>query len=988
MADLPSACDHNGYLAMSDTFGTQAALFDFVEQWAEDARRGAVPPLSAYLARFPGHEDAIAREYLRLTGDVADPSSSRPPRLGNASLSELVERLSTPRRGSDRYSPGAELARGGMGAVVRVRDEDLRRDVAMKVMIVRGPRRVARFLEEAQITGQLQHPGVVPVHDLGVDGDGRVFFTMRLVEGRDLNEIIRLARAGAEGWSLPRVLEVLLKVCDTVAYAHARGVVHRDLKPSNVRVGEFGEVYVMDWGLAIVLRHEEHARPLENPRSSSMSSTSESSDPRGIANASSRVEDSPLDTREGDVLGTPSYMSPEQAQGRMREVGPAADVYAVGAMLYQILSGSAPYVASGESPSSDLVLDRVREGPPRRLRDLGSDAPDELVAICGRAMQRDPRDRYPSLREMAEDLRAYLEGRVVRAHRTGAWVELAKWISRNRALASSLFGAVLLAVGLVAVVAVLGARGRRHLQLLADARAPADLSARAKEIVPSGPEQIELLERWLAEARDLLSRRDAYVRELDELRSRALPSDPDDPRERAARREREERISYDYRLMAFYRGELERMKKDGGLSSEMMSTAEVEERLKSFQENLAILVAEPLSRRAWTFDDPEARLRFDTLESLVPALGVFLDSGAQDGSLRRMQARLELARTVEKRTLVDERATWEAAIASIGDRSESPHYHGLLIRPQLGLVPLRRDPRTQLWEFWHVQSGEAPVLGADGNWQLTPETGIVLVLIPDADFKLGAQHESESAPNFDPWAQPSESTPLLGQLSPVPCHLEPYLIAKYELTQSQWKRLAGRNPSSFTPASAGDSVHSLLHPVESVSWTDAMQVMSEFGLTLPTEAQWEFAARGGTTTPWWTGEDRQSLIGAANLADASAANSIWIDGNETADWPELDDGFVLHAPVGSFRPNAFGLHDVCGNVAEWCRDRGPVSYASWKDVRFGTFERPRPDEGLRVYRGGSFARRASAMRSAARAFAGPEHSSAEIGLRPARELER
>src|SRR5258705_13019975 len=139
-----------------------------------------------------------------------------------------------------------------MGSIVRARDRDLQRDVAMKRLLGRGPPGVARLLEEAQVTGQLQHPGVVPVHGLGIDDEGRVFFTKRLVEGRDLREVIDLVHAQATGWSLARALEVLLKVCDTMAFAHARGVVHRDLKPANVRVGDYGEVYVMDWGLALV----------------------------------------------------------------------------------------------------------------------------------------------------------------------------------------------------------------------------------------------------------------------------------------------------------------------------------------------------------------------------------------------------------------------------------------------------------------------------------------------------------------------------------------------------------------------------------------------------------------------------------------------------------------------------------------------------------------------------------------------------------------
>src|SRR5258705_7340370 len=409
---------------MADTTTTQAALFDFVEQWTEDVRAGRPRPLPEYLVRFPGHESAIAREYLRLL-DPADPSwHPSTPAAGTPELQDLLASLRTPRVVAQRYEASVEVARGGMGSIVRARDRDLQRDVAMKRLLGRGPHGVARFLEEAQVTGQLQHPGVVPVHDLGIDDEGRVFFTMRLVEGRDLREVIDLVHAQATGWSLARALEVLLKVCDTMAFAHARGVVHRDLKPANVRVGDYGEVYVMDWGLALVRGGATASRV---PADTAESAVKEE-----------RLAESPLLTREGDVLGTPSYMAPEQAEGRTREVGPQADVYALGAMLYHLLAGRPPYTARDEVPSSDAVLDRVRRGPPEPVHAEHPGAPAELVSICEKAMARDAGARYPSLREMGEDLRAHLESRVVRAHRTGAWAELAKWVARNRALAASL----------------------------------------------------------------------------------------------------------------------------------------------------------------------------------------------------------------------------------------------------------------------------------------------------------------------------------------------------------------------------------------------------------------------------------------------------------------------------------------------------------------------------------------------------------------------
>ena len=190
-----------------------------------------------------------------------------PPKTHDA-YGAVIQRLATRSALFERYRVGDEIGHGGMGRVLRVRDEDLHRDLAMKVLRTQGPeplhresphgsRHVARFLEEAQVTGQLDHPGIVPVHELGLDADGRVYFTMKLVEGRDLQAIFDLVFLEKEGWNETRALGVILKACEAIAYAHKKDVIHRDLKPANVMVGSFGEVYVMDWGLARVLHRED-----------------------------------------------------------------------------------------------------------------------------------------------------------------------------------------------------------------------------------------------------------------------------------------------------------------------------------------------------------------------------------------------------------------------------------------------------------------------------------------------------------------------------------------------------------------------------------------------------------------------------------------------------------------------------------------------------------------------------------------------------------
>jgi WD40 repeat protein len=366
---------------------------------------------------------------------------------GEEDAGMLVDDLVARTRGRDRYPIRESLAKGGMGEVLRVWDAGLRRHVAMKLLSPeerelraasrRSARMVRRFLNEAEISARLAHPGVVPVHELGVDPGGKLYFTMEFVEGRTLGECFGLARAGSEGWSRPRALRALLAVCETMAYSHSQGVIHRDLKPENVMVGEFGEVYVLDWGIAkqvggidpndIRLSEEEPAT--------------------GAGTG--------LHTMDGVALGTPSYMSPEQAAGRADSMGPHSDVYAIGAMLYVFLTGHAPFQEPGAVTSAKGTLARLQAGAPIPVAERAPDGPPELVAICEKAMHRRPEQRYAGMRELAGDIEAFLDRRVVRAYRTGARAELSSWVRRNARVAA-LGAAVLVAVvgGLVAISVV------------------------------------------------------------------------------------------------------------------------------------------------------------------------------------------------------------------------------------------------------------------------------------------------------------------------------------------------------------------------------------------------------------------------------------------------------------------------------------------------------------------------------------------------------
>ena len=374
---------------------------------------------------------------------------------GSSTSRGLLRKLSGQVSIASRYEVKREVARGGMGTILRVWDDDLRRNLAMKVMHGRSPlddesgtsaadeEKLGRFLEEAQITGQLDHPGIVPVHDLGIDREGRCFFTMRLVRGRELKEVLDLARERKEGWTITKALSVILKVCEAMAYAHSKMVIHRDLKPSNVMVGRFGETYVMDWGLARVLRPGEKATKPSTPEDGGSSMSLVRTVRREESDAN---PESPLVTMDGDVVGTPAYMALEQAQGRLDELGPRSDIYSLGTILYYMLTGRSPYVEPGERVSPHTVLNRVLAGPPVPASKLAKNMPSELVAICEKAMARHREDRYGGMLDVAGDIQAYLENRVVRAYEGGSIAEFRKWVSRNRAFAAALTFAIVLTI--------------------------------------------------------------------------------------------------------------------------------------------------------------------------------------------------------------------------------------------------------------------------------------------------------------------------------------------------------------------------------------------------------------------------------------------------------------------------------------------------------------------------------------------------------------
>ena len=350
---------------------------------------------------------------------------------------------------SDRYDPVRLHAHGGMGEVWQAKDEQIGRIVALKKL--RRPERQdkERFLAEAQITGQLEHPGVVPVHDLGIDKDGQTYYVMKFVDGRTLEDAIDEHHADnrTPHWEKEvdrrRLLEHFLDLCDVIAYAHSRGVIHRDIKPANVMLGSFGETLVVDWGLAKVLHQPE----IPGTLSSFVALTS-----------SGRS----AETQHGSVLGTPPYMPPELAQGHAAEVGPTCDVYLLGATLYHILTNRKPRQGSSYEEMIDLA--RTEQPVPPRQRVNG--IPRPLDAICVKAMAKRECDRYQSAQEMAEDVRRYLAAEPVSAY-PEPWQQRAwRWATRNKRMIGRMATAMVIASALLlALVGFNEARRQRQIEV-------------------------------------------------------------------------------------------------------------------------------------------------------------------------------------------------------------------------------------------------------------------------------------------------------------------------------------------------------------------------------------------------------------------------------------------------------------------------------------------------------------------------------------------
>jgi len=397
----------------------------------------------------------------------------------------------------DRYTLSRLHATGGIGRVWLARDASLGRDIALKEL---RPERAGqpalwgRFLREAQITGQLEHPGIVPVYEIGRRPDDQApFYTMRFVRGRTLAEAARAyhdrrGRGEAGPLELRELLTAFVGVCNAVAYAHSRGVLHRDLKPQNVVLGDYGEVIVLDWGLAKVMGEAEGDAVPVAP------------DAEGSAEGG---------TVAGQVLGTPAYMAPEQAEGRLDLLDARTDVYGLGAILYELLAGQPPFTGQ----ETEAVLRQVVHEAPRPPRATVPGLPRALEAVCLKALAKRPGERYASAKDLVEDVKHFLADEPVTAYREPLPARAGRWARRHRTLVWAATVALLAALG--GLGAVLAVQRRANADLAAKNAELADEQAKVQARFELAQKAIETFHTGVSE--DVLLKQDQFKELRDKL---------------------------------------------------------------------------------------------------------------------------------------------------------------------------------------------------------------------------------------------------------------------------------------------------------------------------------------------------------------------------------------------------------------------------------------------------------------------------------------
>ncbi|MFT7618891.1 MAG: serine/threonine protein kinase/formylglycine-generating enzyme required for sulfatase activity [Planctomycetota bacterium] len=915
-----------------------------------------------------------------------------------------------------------ELGAGGQGAVYLAEDLKLKRQVALKVLSgganLSGQARM-RFEREAETTSRLNHPGIAKVFDLGED-NGILFIAMELVEGQTLESRISeskdLARqhksiselqtstsnfsqsssksnpSSAPGNDERPFLAAIRFMEDTALAlhsAHEAGLIHRDIKPANIMMRPNGSSCILDFGLV----HDNESQEMTL-------------------------------TQTGDVFGTPAYMAPEQVQGQISKIDARTDVWGLGAALYECCTLKRPFKGSTRHDLFQSIIQDEPLAPSRINRKI----PKDLDAIILTAIDKDPERRYATALEFAEDLRRLREYEAIHARPAGRWVKTVRWAQRNRVVAVSgilVFLSMLVAAGVFyvkgeeakdsrddalvaqndaetardeaqtardlakseseqksialererealkvrtqALAAEKAEREKKELALanydrLADVKRLEKATAQSDLLYPPSPELVAKLIAWQKQHSSLTEKLAGHREFLKTLRTQALPySDADRSRDFAKEIATKKRVEES----------LAKLAKDVAAAKDDAAKKKLRAQKKNFTEQEEKLTMAIAGRRTWDFGDESAlSLQHDIMAQLVNDISAFAEG--KQGAVASIAKRLTQSKEIAAKSIEQHKDAWTQCRERI---KKSKHYTDLELKPQLGLIPLGPDPKSGLEEFLHflTHKSETPVRDTDGKITVTEDLGIILVLIPGGTFKMGSQKEDPKKANYDPGAAGGEG----------PVHevkLEAYFLSKYEMTQAQWQRSFAANPSRYPSGfsnAAFNAPITPMNPVEQVSWLDVQKFLPRIDLILPTEAEWERAARANRKYLVFSGTSKVGELKDFANIKGSETKAVGFIGQE----PGHTDDHVLHAPVGSYQANAFGLHDITGNVWEWCFD-GFVGYGTQTGDRGKRGEAE--SSAVRVLRGGGFIDPAAQCRVTIRNTSTPGLRDATLGTRPSR----
>jgi len=838
------------------------------------------------------------------------------------------------------------LGRGGMGMVFAARDTRLHRDVAIKLLRPEflwfdGSRE--RFQRETEAVARLQHPGIVPVYTCGEEG-GVPYYAMKRVEGLALDELLgALADVPLRERTGRHVVDVLRsRLGDEALSADAEARLAGTWEEFCTRV-------LIEAADALAHAHDRGVLHRDLKPSNFMLG----SDGKiqlldfglAVISGSSRL------TATTGQVGSPPYMAPEQLEDLPPDE--RTDVYALGVTGYELLTAICPFLR----PTGESTRRAILSGDCAPLQSARFAVSWEIATILQVAMDLEPGQRYPDAAALRDDLTRAASGHPIQARRPSAVRRARRWVQRNPMGALALVLGFALVGGVPTVLLFQERAALERYEQLADRIIARRLQEEARVLWPAVPARLGDFDEWLREADQLLARHPVHERALAALRASALPYTEADEAEDEARR-----AALDVELEGL-QAQLDSIALDTGGTADDLRT--------KLRAAVAANREQHASVKHWRFAEVSERWRHGELALLVEELGAL--QPVRDDVARRRGVALELG----ERSIDAFASEWQDAAARV---ALDPRFEGLQLNPQMGLVPLGPDPVTKLEEFALLVTGEPPRRDSVAQQLILEEAGAaVLVLLPGGTFEMGSYApawEGQTGPNIDPYSMDVER--------PVQSvTLAPFFMGKHEVSQAQWLRVIGTNPSSQKPGdyAGADPTPTLMLPVAGIHWHDAADFALRIGALLPTEAQWEYANRAGSTSIWWFGDDFLGIQGKANICDAAVARAGF---NLAVMETEIDDGYIQFSPIGNYDPNAFGLHDTLGNALEWCRDF--FQYYASVDARGAEGARDGPPGPTRVVRGGQWGSGRKTLRSSQRAAETPESRGMPNGLRISRRV--